>query len=408
MLGRKWLPYNKGVTSTIIKTIKELIADRNQYCDLRKQPRELTHPAGNWEVGAKNNAIHELFQKVISGDDLVLRNLRLYAQPFSGFDLNTMEVLDGKLESSNSPPRFPANDPWVRRHKSITSSIPDAYRIAMPKVLGEKGKAAEFDPQGLVNHDAYAYQERINLLYESGVLGWLRSRGSGQTILEVGAGFGGLACGLLRCLKVPLRYVIVDLPESLLYSALYLQEALPHYVHTFNLSEAGSAIVYVPNYKFDEWLERNSSPVELAINTLSLVEMSDLQMRYYAERLRLVIGETGAFFEQNHDGRCWGLHESKQFLRSYFRFGTQLKPRTIPCLVNGRADLWANTPLGFLNGFRPRRDALPSALARLKIALSDSIWLQRWFLVRLQQAVAPATFARIKHFWNRLGGKLRP
>src|ERR1039458_8902730 len=166
-----------------------------------------------------------------------------------------MEVVDGRLDSSSSLPHFPVSDPWVRRHQRITSSMPDACRMAMPKVLGERGKAAEFDPQGLINHDAYAYQERINLLYESGVLGWLGSRGSGQTLLEVGGGVGGLACGLLRCLTLPVRYVIVDLPESLLYAALYLQEALPHYVHTFDLSERGSAIVYVPTYKLKESIE---------------------------------------------------------------------------------------------------------------------------------------------------------
>jgi hypothetical protein len=275
----------------------------------------------------------------------------------------------------------------------------------MPKILGERGKVAEFDPQGVINHDAYAYQERINLLYESGVLGWLQSQASGVTLLEVGGGFGALACGLLRCLKVPVRYVIVDLPESLLYAALYLEEALPHYVHSFDLNEKGSAIVYVPNYKFDEWLERNPAPVGLAINTLSLVEMSDMQMRYYAEKLSLAIGKTGVFFEQNHDGRWLGLRESKRLLRSHFLFGTELKPRTIPSLLNGRADLWANIPLGFLDEFRPRQDALPGALVRLRIALSDIIWPQSWFLYRLQQTVSPAAFARIRNFWNRLGGK---
>jgi hypothetical protein len=403
-----WRPfsYDEGVTSTIIKTIKELIADRDEYCNRRKQPRALSHPEGRWKVGAKNNSFHELFQKVISGDDLVLQNLRLYTQPFSGFDLNKMEVVDGRLELSDSTPLSPVSDPWVRRHQRITSFMPAAYRMAMPKVLGERGTVAQFDPQGLINHDAYAYQERINLLYESGVLGWLQAQSSRQTLLEIGGGFGGLACGLLRCLKAPVRYVMVDLPESLLYAALYLQEALPHYAHSFDLNEAGNAIVYVPNYKFDEWLERNPSSVALAVNTLSLVEMSDLQMRYYAEKVSQAVGKTGVFFEQNHDGRWLGLRESKQLLGSHFGFGTELRPRTIPCLLNGRADLWANTPLGFLDEFHPKRDTLPGALARLRTALSDSIWPQFWLLRQLQKTVAPSTFARVKSVWNRLGGKL--
>jgi len=164
--------------------------------------------------------------------------------------------------------------------------------------------------------------------------------------------------------------------------------------------------VYVPNYKFDEWLECNRAPVQLAINTLSLVEMSDLQMRYYAEKIGIAIGKTGLFFEQNHDGRWLGLRESKRLLRSYFPFGAELRPRTIPCLLNGRADLWANTPLDFLSEFRPRRNALPGGLARLRMALSDSIWPWFWSLRQLQRIVTPAMFARIKTVWNRLGGRL--
>jgi len=234
--GLRCFPYSKGVTSTIIRTIRELIADRDQYCERTKQPRELTHPAGNWELGAKNNSIHELFQKVISGDELVVGNLRLYSQPFSGFDLNRMEAVDGRLESSNSLPHPAVSDPWIRRHRVVTSFTPAEYRLAMPNILGERGAVAEFNPEGLINHDAYAYQERINLLYESGVLGWLQSHGSGVTLLEVGGGFGGLACGLLRCLRIPVRYVIVDLPESLLYAALYLQKALPRHVHSFDFN----------------------------------------------------------------------------------------------------------------------------------------------------------------------------
>jgi hypothetical protein len=394
------------VTSTTIQTIKDVIADRDRYCDQRNYPRELTHPAGNWQVGAENNSIHELFQKVISGDQRVVQNLRLYAQPFSGFDLNRMEVLDGKLESSGSLSPQRKGDPWVRRYQQITAFMPREYRMSMPKVFGERGESPDFDPQGLINHDAYAYQERINLLYESGVLGWLQSQTKGVTLLEIGGGFGGLACGLLRCLKVPVRYVIVDLPESLLYAALYLQKTLPSLAHSFDLGEPGNAIVYVPNYKFDEWLERNHAPVELAINTLSLVEMSDMQMAYYAGKIGTAIGETGVFFEQNHDGRSVGLRESKHLLASRFCVRRKLKPRTIPCLINGQADLWANVPLDSLDQFRPKREALPSSLSRLKIALSDFLWPEFWFIVRLQQVVSPKTFARIKDLWNRLGGKL--
>jgi hypothetical protein len=404
--GRTRIAYIGKVSATIIKTVRELIADRDRYCDQRNYPRELTHPAGNWEVDADNNSIHELFQKVISGDERVLRNLRLYSQPFSGFDLNRMEVGEGRPESPASLSYLSKSDPWVRRYYQITSFMPPDYRMAMPNVLGERGQPSDFDPQGLINHDAYAYQERINLLYESGVLAWLQSQTKGVTLLEVGGGFGGLAYGLLRCLKVPVRYIIVDLPESLLYAALYLSETLPHLAHTFDLSEQGNGIVYVPNYKFDEWIERNPAPLQLAINTLSLVEMSALQMEYYAEKIGEVIGQDGVFFEQNHDGRWLGFRESKRLLASRFRFGIQLKPRTIPCLVNGRADLWASVPPTFLDPYRPENGTLPSGLARTKLALSDSLWPQFWLLLRLQRLVSPGTFARIRSCWNRFGWSL--
>ena len=87
----------------------------------------------------------------------------------------------------------------------------------------------------MANHDTYSYQERLNLLFESGIIDFLRERAAKNghvNIVEIGGGYGGLAHGIAQILKGRLNYYICDLPESLLFAALYLNLNLPNSTQT--------------------------------------------------------------------------------------------------------------------------------------------------------------------------------
>jgi hypothetical protein len=84
-------------------------------------------------------------------------------------------------------------------------------------MLGEIGWSVD---GRLVSHDVIAYQERIMLLYEGGVLDKLRMAWKRPRILEIGGGFGAIASAVSDMVGAQ-EYVICDLPESLMFSGLY-------------------------------------------------------------------------------------------------------------------------------------------------------------------------------------------
>jgi hypothetical protein len=84
---------------------------------------------------------------------------------------------------------------------------------------------------------------------------------------------------------------------------------------------------------------------DLVINTLSMSEMSEHQVRTYASGISKMIGNNGVFFEQNHDNRPHGMLDAKQVLRDYFRENMRIVPSTPT--VHGVANLWANRKLDF-------------------------------------------------------------
>src|SRR5262249_30834400 len=92
-----------------------------------------------------------------------------------------------------------------------------------------------------------------------------------DTVLEIGAGYGFLASKFLQ--KFNSKYIICDIPESLLFSGLYL--ALQGRDVSLSMD---SEVTLVPNYWFD-----GIGNVDLVINTLSMSEMSEYQVRVYAE-----------------------------------------------------------------------------------------------------------------------------
>lgn len=155
-------------------------------------------------------------------------------------------------------------------------------------MLGEHGWIVD---GRVINLDTCAYQERITALFESGEL----KKTKGARILEIGGGYGALARSLSQMVGAK-EYVICDLPESLLFSGLYLtlSEAGPVQV-TGDAYRPTNKFVLLPNYK----LHLLSGHFDLVINTISMSEMTEYQVTTYAERIVPLIGDSGAFFEQN-------------------------------------------------------------------------------------------------------------
>lgn len=218
----------------------------------------------------------------------------------------------------------------VRRYRRWHERLlPARYRVATPNVLGELGLLRD----GVIcNHDTLDYFERVAILHECGALACLEARNAALkrplTILEIGGGYGFLAYLLTRALPVG-RYVIVDLPESLLFSSIYLGAALPG-VKQFLVGDPAAAdfgaegIYFVPNLFWNEAAAKLRG-VDLALNTLSFHEMPRHAVEGYADGIRAIFqgnepSAPGILFEQNFENAPEELGcNAKAILRSRFR-----------------------------------------------------------------------------------------
>jgi putative sugar O-methyltransferase len=276
-------------------------------------------PSGQW--GDAGNPSVTLLR---SRDCDVLRKMRFYAQDFHGSRLPFFDPARGRPKIDV---KLPDNyDQWMRWFAPEAREIHAAVRymnaqspgtaIASPPKFGEIGWRYG---DGILNMDTVFTQVHVANLHAFGLLGALGDKSAGRTVtvVEIGGGYGALAYRLLR-LVPNVRMIIVDLPESLAFSSIYLTTLFPGLDCEF--VDAGGSVTlgrpgisFVSNAAFGPGLVP-SGAVDLAINTMSMAEMSDLQIEDYGAGLALALDEDGVFFECNHpwegglimSGESWG------------------------------------------------------------------------------------------------------
>ncbi|HSB02853.1 MAG TPA: putative sugar O-methyltransferase [Anaerolineales bacterium] len=185
----------------------------------------------------------------------------------------------------------------------LTKDIPPALVINEP----EGGIGFRYNDGRFLSRDIARYQKVITSFYRSGILSeQLNTSAQRRYVLEIGGGYGGLAhhvsniCGNIT-------YIIVDLPETLLFSAAYLSLLNPqkkiHIYEPGDFQEAsqfeamGSCdFVLVPNYKLQA-LRRLR--FDLAINMASFQEMRTSQVEEALDFIRETC--TGVFYSLNRD-----------------------------------------------------------------------------------------------------------
>ena len=280
--GKILLRHNRDLSQTefqiardLCDRINQFVRDRDAYVAENHRNPQFCSPDGMWSPTAHNDYLNT-FTKVSACSFEVINRLRLFVSFFSGYSLRRASIVPGapSFETMSSSLDLEIDklmklpDEWVSRWITLTAGIPTDLIFSPPRFLGEIG----WDVSGVVvNHDTCVYQERINLLYEAGIFDWLSDRLSSKgrlRILEIGAGYGALGCKI-KSLFPASDYWICDLPESLLFSALYLSLNRPDCKAGIG-EEAPYGFTYIPNYQID----RITGKFDLVINTLSFSEMS--------------------------------------------------------------------------------------------------------------------------------------
>ena len=256
-----------------------------------------------WMSGDARTRIHGGVSRVDpkAVDDAFFNRLRPASFIFSGDQVGG----EARLPSWTDPlaevfdPAGTAQDWCVPAFRAYTKGLAADDIFQPPLVMGETGWLVD---GFLVSRDVVAYQERINLMREFGLLERLEARRA-PLIVEIGGGYGALAWYLKRRLPAA-TYIMVDLPRSLLFSGCYLAATLPGTeVEVFKDKVAPGGVTLVSNADLGKL---PAMAIDAAINTLSFAEMPEETVLEYCAWLERSLAPGGALFEQNFDNRNLG------------------------------------------------------------------------------------------------------
>lgn len=334
------------------RRIVRAVDDRDAIIVRRHLDRAFCLPDANWAHDADNDYL-SAYRLLRTLDWNEVRYLRFRCQNFSGFNLLHMrgshglyptEVVPDDLQLDPEPPLT------VLHHwQALTRDMPQDRIFRPPNALGEMGW--EIDG-GIFSYEIAVYQERMTLLHRSGVLDRLAALSRPARILEIGAGYGPLACALTVALP-DCTYTICDLPESLLFSGLYLSLAAQRKVSVrapfvgwrkwlAKATKRNSQITLVPNYLFGDLVDEGQT-FDLVINVLSLSEMSRHQIEVYGRGIAQMIGADGVFFEQNQDNlHLAGFTYVPDVMSNILPWRADIDPAGDIPLTQGPPRLWAN------------------------------------------------------------------
>jgi len=160
----------------------------------------------------------------------------------------------------------------------------DKHDLFVPEARDLGGFGHEIDGK-LVNIDTLKFYECMIAMDRGGALDGLREGQERHVILEIGAGWGGLAY-TFKTLLPDTCYILTDFPELFLFSATYLMTLFPDAKVAFVTGGANEIkgawadydFVFVPNT-----MQQDIRPerLDLTINTVSFQEMTSEQVRAY-------------------------------------------------------------------------------------------------------------------------------
>ena len=163
----------------------------------------------------------------------------------------------------------------------------DKLNLFVPEspLLGGFGYVSD---DGLINVDTLKFYEVLIGMQIAAVLPSFDSKFS---VLEIGSGWGGFAYGFKK--KFPLaNYIIVDLPHTMLFSAVNMLVSYPKASFLFygdddfdtRLDSHDYDFCFIPNYAFNSI---KIPSLDLGVNIASFQEMSQSQVDNYLSALSL-------------------------------------------------------------------------------------------------------------------------
>jgi len=267
------------MSSQMIETVRDAKSRVNLMLD--KERMGTSNPSEVWS-GASS-----MFDYLLDMPDRSFSKIRLHTYFLTG---------DYYLPYSTGR----GNSALRRRWKTLKKGIPDEYLVYEP----QGGIGCVVNGQNMVSRDSLRYQKTINTIYRYGLFPLLKND-ENKVILEIGGGYGGFAHHL-SSLSNSTTYIIVDLPETFIFSAPYIALHNPgKNIYVYDENDFDEVIqsdishldfMFIPNYKLADLL---NIEFDLVINANSLQEMTTTQVNQYLD----FISKTckGTFYSCNLD-----------------------------------------------------------------------------------------------------------
>ena len=192
--------------------------------------------------------------------------------------------------------QFPPVDPgsFARRidYEFFTEDVSQQYWLSepptpqIPRPIGVEYRGK------IINADISRYQHCVSALVTSGISAHLSCRSSRNLMVEIGGGYGGLAHQVGLVLGNNTTYILMDLPEMLLFSGGFLLCNNPgkrvYIYHPATFTEEFLAkqifefdFVLLPNFVLPQLYKLEA--IHLLLNMMSFQEMDRVQIEEYLD-----------------------------------------------------------------------------------------------------------------------------
>ncbi|OAI14914.1 MULTISPECIES: putative sugar O-methyltransferase [Methylomonas] len=253
------------------------------------------------------------FDYLLDASPLIIRKLREHSYHITG--LKSYEYRHHHAHKA---------EPYRQKLAALRAVDASDLFVAEAPLLG--GFGHEIDGV-LVNIDTLKFYESLIALDRAGALVPLKNAGTRPVVVEIGGGWGGFGYQFKRLLPNT-TYVIVDLPQTMLFSGVYLKTLFPE-AKCFVYGEGGHKVpplplehydfVFMPHFSIDDFKPER---IDLGINMISFQEMTSEQVTGYARWF----WENGCEFLYSHN-RARSAHNNQlSDVAVLLTQGYQLKP----------------------------------------------------------------------------------
>ena len=259
-----------------IKQAADSIGYQN-YLRARQEVLKMQDNALREEKGASTYWEEELagFGYMLDASPLIIEKLRHHCYHITGL----YEYTYRKHHAHAAKP-FAAKLALLKKEDRNNLFVPES------PILGGYG----YDLNGaLCNLDTLKFYECLIAMDRAGFLNGFRGEGAQKIVAEIGTGWGGFAYQF-KTLFPHTTYILVDFPQSFLFSATYLLTAFPRAralfasngIESFAQKDISAYdFIFIPHYG---WEHLQFKRPDLLINTVSFQEMTTQQVDAYMRK----------------------------------------------------------------------------------------------------------------------------